>query len=147
MPIFRIIIFISFAQVPMVVIYSFTICHRNSPTPIWPPRSCRSATFCRPKCSLTNKRICPSALALCRTIMRIRHRQPFRQCTVFRLGPNDLRCNWNDPKKPQSHIKNGKHFHQPYQTGPSIKFSLFVNRILFSILFAHFPFFREMRVN
>lgn len=95
---------IYYPQDRTAAIYSFTICRKSSPTPTWPPRSCPSETCYPPKCLSISRRTCRSALDSCRMTTHIQRKRPSKRCTASRLEQKDLRCNWNDPKKPPSHI-------------------------------------------
>lgn len=85
---------------------SYTICHKSLPTPIWRPRSCHLVPSSRPRCSSTSRQIYRNALVLCRTTTTIRHKQPSKQCTVFKLAPRGWKSNWKNRKMPRSLIRS-----------------------------------------
>lgn len=88
-----------------VVIYLSIIYLKSLPTPIWQQHFCRLVMWCRPKCLSINRQIYQNVSVLCHTTMYIRLSRLYRLCMDFKSVRNAWKCNWNDRRKQQGHIK------------------------------------------
>lgn len=105
-------------QDQMELTCSYTICRKNSPTPIWHRHSCRSEMLSQQKCLSTSKPICQSALVLYRSIIMSQRLQPSKPCTDFKLAPRGWRCNWRSQKMPRSLIRLTHILYAPFEPPP-----------------------------
>lgn len=100
-----------FGYVQMLQIFLFIICHKSSPIRIWQRHFYHLVRWFRPKCSSTNKRICPNVLVSFHMIIMNQHRRPSKQCMAFKLERNDWKCNWKNQKMPRSLTRQPTHIH------------------------------------